>query len=263
MGYQGIGKDFRADLGFMPRVNVQNPYFFTTYRWVGEEKNWWREFQVGVLLDYFEDQDGKFLHREFRYLFRYQGILQSFVGFDGYIDQTFYNGKKFKVAHYTVWASSQPNADLSFGIYTFLGDRVDYANTRLGKRIQVNPYLNYSFGRHVRMSFDHIFERMNVEGDRLYTANISQGTVIYQVSTRLFLRSILQYVNYGYNPENYTFNIDPKYKKFFTQLLFSYKINPRTVLFIGYTDNYYGHQGIGLTQSDRTFFIKIGYAWVV
>jgi hypothetical protein len=262
-GYQGIGKDFRADLGFMPRVDIQNPYFLTTYQWYGKEKSWWRDLEVGVLLDYYEDQKGKFLHREFRYLFRYSGILQSFVGFDGFADQTFYNGKKFNVEHYTVWASSQPTADLSFGFYSFLGDRIDYANTRLGKRTQINPYVNYSFGRHLRMSFDHIFERMNVEGEHLYTANITQVTFIFQLSTRLFFRSVLHYLDYKYNPDNYTFEIDPEYKSFFTQLLFSYKINPRTVLFIGYTDNYYGDQGIRLTQADRTFFIKIGYAWVL
>jgi hypothetical protein len=70
-------------------------------------------------------------------------------------------------------------------------------------------------------------------------------------------------LDYDYNPANYTIEIDPEYKGFFTQLLLSYKINPRTVLFIGYTDNYYGDQGIRLTQTDRTLFIKIGYAWVL
>lgn len=33
--------------------------------------------------------------------------------------------------------------------------------------------------------------------------------------------------------------------------------------FLGYTDNYYGGQEYGLTQSNRTFFMKLGYAWVL
>ena len=40
------------------------------------------------------------------------------------------------------------------------------------------------------------------------------------------------------------------------------KINPRIVLFLGYSDNYFGDQDFGLTQVDRTFFVKLGYAWV-
>lgn len=54
-----------------------------------------------------------------------------------------------------------------------------------------------------------------------------------------------------------------QYKRVLTQLLFSYKINPRTVLFIGYSDNYLGSQDFGLTQLGRTFFVKLGYAWVL
>jgi hypothetical protein len=58
------------------------------------------------------------------------------------------------------------------------------------------------------------------------------------------------------------FDIDPVYKRLFTQRLFSYKINPQTVLFIGYGDNYLGNRDYSLSQSDRAFFVKLGYAWV-
>ena len=47
----------------------------------------------------------------------------------------------------------------------------------------------------------------------------------------------------------------------FTQFLFSFKLNPQTVFFLGYSDNYFGMNGLDITQSDRTFFVKIGYAW--
>jgi len=32
------------------------------------------------------------------------------------------------------------------------------------------------------------------------------------------------------------------------------------VLFLGYSDNYAGFDGVDLTQTDRTIFAKIGYA---
>jgi len=263
VGYSDIGRDFRADLGFMPKVNFRNTYVLVDYTWYGKKESWWRHFMTGFLYDYYEDQDGRLLNNEFRYMFRYSGTLQSFVGFDGFISRTAYNNKKFNLQHYTIWASSQPTANLSIGIYSFLGDRIDYDNTRLGKRLQLNPYIGYAFGRHLRVNLDYTFERMTVLKERLYTANISQLTAIYQFSTRVFFRSILQYVGYNYNTDNYTYSIDPEFKSFFTQLLFSYKINPRTVLFIGYSDNYFGNQSFGLSQTDRTFFVKIGYAWVM
>jgi hypothetical protein len=61
----------------------------------------------------------------------------------------------------------------------------------------------------------------------------------------------------------YIDEIDPVFRHLFTQLLFSYKINPQTVLFLGYTDNYRGYQGTGLPQVNRKFFLKIGYALVM
>jgi hypothetical protein len=148
------------------------------------------------------------------------------------------------------------------GASTTIGDQIDFANTQLGKWFRIDPWLSYNLGRYLRFSFNHTFERMTVQDARLYTANISQLTSIYQFNVRTFFRAIIQYVDYDYNPGNYTYEIDSKDRRFFNQLLFSYKIDPRTVLFLGYTDNYRGSQEFRLTQSNRTLFIKIGYAWV-
>jgi hypothetical protein len=54
--------------------------------------------------------------------------------------------------------------------------------------------------------------------------------------------------------------VDPKSESLFSQFLFSYKINPQTVFFLGYSDDYYGDQNFWLTQTNRTVFCKIGYA---
>ena len=35
------------------------------------------------------------------------------------------------------------------------------------------------------------------------------------------------------------------------------------MLFLGYSDNQLGLQGIDLTRTDRTLFFKIGYAWLL
>ena len=46
-----------------------------------------------------------------------------------------------------------------------------------------------------------------------------------------------------------------------SQIIYSYKINPRTALYAGYADGYFGDQVDPLFQTDRTLFFKIGYAW--
>jgi hypothetical protein len=57
--------------------------------------------------------------------------------------------------------------------------------------------------------------------------------------------------------------VPPQTRRLFSQYLFSFKLNPQTVLLAGYSDNLAAARGHALRQSDRTFFLKIGYAWIM
>ena len=56
--------------------------------------------------------------------------------------------------------------------------------------------------------------------------------------------------------------VDELSRDFFVQLLFSYKVNPRTVLFAGYSDGVAENQDISRTTTGRSVFVKISYAWL-
>jgi hypothetical protein len=73
----------------------------------------------------------------------------------------------------------------------------------------------------------------------------------------------LQYADFNYNSALYGSEIDPVFRHLFSQVLFSYKINPQTVLFLGYSDDYYGYSYIPLKHNNYTLFLKIGYALVL
>jgi hypothetical protein len=81
------------------------------------------------------------------------------------------------------------------------------------------------------------------------------------------VRGIFQYRNLDSASENFTYPVPDRTEELFTQLLFSYKVNPQTVVFVGYSDNYRGFDQdpllANLTQSDRTIFVKLGYAWIL
>jgi hypothetical protein len=259
--YEEAGPGFRADLGFYPMVGYRNVEGGLLYTWNGKPGSWWSKFRVGNDLNYYEDSDGNLLNKRASLWFYYSGAMQSDFYLEAETRREAYNGREFNIFSFNTDSALYLNEDLLIGLSTVLGDRIDYANTRLGKRIRINPWFSYNLGKHLRLGLNHDFERMTVEEARLYTANISRVSATYQFNVRTFFRSILQYVNYDYNPSNYTFPVDSEYKQFFTQLLFSYKINARTVLFLGYSDNYFGGPDFGLKQADRTFFVKMGYAW--
>ncbi|HUX07765.1 MAG TPA: DUF5916 domain-containing protein, partial [Acidobacteriota bacterium] len=257
--YEEAGEGFRADLGYYPRVGYRYAQGGLNYRWTAEPGRWWSQFDVGGQIYQFQDLDGNLLKsraqvwvwglaaNQIYYFFTKQQIRES------------YNGQEFDLSSCDADFNIRPSADLYLYFFARVSDRIDYSNTRLGKRITLTPEITYNLGRHVRLSFDHTFERMRAADAHLYTANISQLNAIYQFNIRSFFRALFQYSDYSYNAANYTFEIEPENRRLFMQLLFSYKINPRTVLFVGYNDTHYGASEYGLTQSDRTFFVKLGY----
>ena len=73
--------------------------------------------------------------------------------------------------------------------------------------------------------------------------------------------AVLQYTDITRDPALYTFPTPAQTRRLFSQYLFSYKLNPQTVLRMGRSDNASGTQAIDPTRTDRTFFMKIGSAW--
>jgi hypothetical protein len=260
--YEDAGTGFRADLGYYPRVGYRNIEGGLLRTWNAKPNSWWSLFRVGSEFHYFEEQDGTLLNKSAMLWLAYTGSMQSSFFIRGSISREAYNNREFDLTSFVIRGSFWPSSNLQLSVLTLFGDRIDYANTRSGKNLRIRPWLTYNLGKHLRFSLSHNYERMSVQNDHLYTANISYLSAVYQFNVRTFFRAILQYVNYDYNPGNYTFPIGSNDKKFFTELLFSYKINARTVLFIGYNDSYFGDQSLRLTQSARTFFVKLGYALV-
>ena len=259
--YEEAGENFRADLGYYPRVGFRNVEGGVLHTWNGRPGSWWSAIRVGADYSYFAERDGGLLNRSGTLWLNYNGTMQSFVQLGVAIEKEAYAGEEYDLTGGLVQAGFWPMGNLQIGAFSIFGDQIDYANARLGSRFRINPWLSYNLGRHIRLALNHNFERMQVDNARLYTANISQITAVYQFNVHAFFRAIVQYVDYDYNPDNYTFERNSEERSLFTQLLFSYKLNPRTVLFLGYADNYYGTQDFRLTQSDRTLFVKAGYAW--
>ncbi len=192
----------------------------------------------------------------------YFGPFQSFlVGIFYYGEQT-YLGREYDDRTYDVRLTFQPSRDLEFGLRVDGGDDIDYANNRPGKRLRLVPSLDLFAGRHLRFDFSHIYEQLDIDEGRLYTANLSELRTIYQFNRRAFVRLILQYTDYAFDENLYADGRDPVFRHLLTQWLFTYKVNPRTALYLGYTDNYQADSRIDLTQLNRAAFFKIGYAWV-
>src|SRR5437763_596202 len=103
-------------------------------------------------------------------------------------------------------------------------------------------------------------EWLNVGGGRLYTASVERLKTTYSFSAKSILRVIGQYVSTSSNPTLYSFPVDRHSGNFLGSLLYSYKLNWQTVLFLGYGDDRVITPFNDLVRQDRSFFLKVSYA---
>ncbi len=147
------------------------------------------------------------------------------------------------------------------GLAGAIGEDVDFTNVREADLLRVAPSLTWRAGRRLDVNLSHAFERLSLDGDRIFHTNLSQLRLLYHISVQAFVRAIVQYRDVDRNLDLYSVPVQESTETLFTQFLFSFKLNPRTVAFLGYSDNRLGLTGLDLTQTDRTFFAKLAYAW--
>ncbi|MCP4663547.1 MAG: hypothetical protein GY856_49815, partial [bacterium] len=263
--YDDVGRDFRADMGFMPRVDYSFVMGGLRHTWWGDEGAWLNRVSVGGDWDMTRDQSGQQLEEEFELFLNASGPRESFFMLHLGTRERYYDGVDFEEDFAVAFFEMRPAGSLFLNLFARVGDQVDYDNTQPGEILILEPAIRLDLGRHLRARLSYDYRRLEVEGGTLFEAALAQMRLTYQFNRRTFLRAILQHTNVDRDTSLYTTDddVEAKTENLFSQLLFSYKLNPRTVLYLGYSDNYSGDEMIDLTQENRTLFMKIGYAWVL
>ncbi len=261
--YEDVGDGFRADMGFMPRVDYKEAVTGLQHHWWGESGDWYNRLSAAGEYSYAEDQSGQQLNQEFDIWGSYQGPRQSFVWLNLATSEQFWDGEIYELNNLRNFLAIRPNGTIRLEMFTRVGDQIDFDNSRPGEQLILNPEISLNLGLHIRADLEHTYQKLDVDEGELFTANLSQLRLVYQFNIRTFVRAIVQYSVVDRDPELYIDEVDANSKDLFGQFLFSYKVNPRTVVFVGYSDTREGDQSIGLTQSNRTFFLKLGYSWVL
>jgi len=260
--YDDVDPGFRADSGFMPRVDTRiGRGFFQRNFWPSENTKWFTSGDIGFHYLRTEDHEGTLTDQEIQGYFDYNGPYQSTIYFGYFRNKTYFNGTTYDMNRGEFFTQIKPSGSAWIQLYGLIGGDVDYDNSRPADSVLLQPIVELKLGRHLDLNFNHTLQRLNVEEGRLYTANLSQFRVIYHFNVRLFVRAILQYTDLNRNEGLYLSPVELHDSHLFSQFLFSYKVNPRTVLFVGYSDNYAGTDRYSLQQYNRTFFLKLGYAW--
>ena len=264
VSYEDYDPLFRADFGFVPRVDFRTAEGEITRRFWGEPDDWYTEWRLGFQYERTEDHSGQLTDEELDLQATLLGPYQSIGQVSVERNTTFFGGTLYD----DLWRAEayfeiQPGPVGLFSLYLDYGDGVDFDNNQPADELVLNPFVELKLGRHVNAQLLHIYQSLDVAKGRLSTANLTQLRLVYNFNVRAFIRAVVQYRSVERDPDLFTYPVDPKTETLFSQLLFSYKVNPLTVIFVGYSDNYLGFSDINLTQTDRTLFIKLGYAWIL
>jgi len=260
--YEAYDSGFRSDTGFVPRVDVRNISVQAQRRWFRGAGAWFNTIDIGLRGWRTTDDDWTLSEETVAGFVNYTGPYQTQAQFNMPHDVVVYEGVRYEYYRPNFYVGVKPSGRSALSVQGRLGDGVDYANSRKAHGVvQVAPAIEYRPASRVSLHLSYNLDQLSVDGGRLYQANLAQLKAIFHINIRTFVRAILQYTDVTRDPDLYLSPVSARTRRFFSQYLFSYKLNPQTVIFAGYSDNYAGRPTNDLQQQDRTFFVKLGYAW--
>ena len=261
--YYDYSEGFRADSGFEPTVggDLLELRFGRVFHGTGD--TWWHRIRMSLHYDELNEESGDLAERESAFRMGIGGPLQSWFSLVVLDKKERDEGTLYDLNKVGAFLELQPTAGLQLGAFVGVGDQIDYTNGRLGDERLVEPYVTWNVNRNLSLRLRGVYLELDTkDGERIFEARLADTRVVWQFNLRSFLRLTVQFQDVERNPDVYVEPTDAREKDVGRQLLYSYKINPRTVFFLGYSDRYVDNDALDkLTVEDRTVFMKIGYAW--
>ncbi len=273
--YLAIGDNFRADMGYQPKTDFNKQTHGGSYQWFSDSQ-WWNRLQIWGDWDITHNTDGELLEKEAEMEVKLWGAAQSFaflgltnrdrVGsrFDQGRLRVDGNSQLFTENTINAGTEMQPYSGVFVGMEAEVGKKLDFRNNRLGDALELSPELKWNVDAHLQLQARHIYRTLDADSKEVFTANLTDLRLSYQFSVRSFIRLALIYSDIRQNPLNNSGDVTARSKNLGSQLLYSYKLNPQTLFFAGYSDNAIRDDEVqDLTRAERSVFMKFSYAWML
>ncbi len=279
--HNNIGEDFRADLAFYNNADHIKNVIGGGRIWRGNSDDWYTRIEVEGDWDRTTNQDGDQIEQEGEIFLNVSGPKQSFIRHGiimrekvaGRIDDDSLaiagNSNVFNEKELRSWMEFKPTSNLWVGNFMKIGENIDYANQQLADSFNFEPRFNWNVNKHLQARLTYRYRTLtDKDGGDLLTAKLADFRLTYQFSIRSFLRLSMVHFDIARDLSNYREDIrddyNSHYKSLATQLLYSYKLNPQTLFFVGYADGAYQDDDLDrLTKDTRSVFLKLSYAWLL
>ena len=263
--YRDFADGFRADAGFVPRVG---------YREATIQGGWnvypdgvIRQARPQVALVYSEDREGRVLQRLVTPGVFVIGSRNLQAGALVHFDAERTGDQLLSTTYVEFNAQLNPSRTVTrVGVQGTVGEMVDLYNVRVGSGADLNVFA--TLRPWVRLTLDLLAARRWLDvpkGDgtdeRLFTADVLRAKALLHLSSRAYLRLIGQWVATRSEPALFPFPVDPEVGDLEASVLFTYKINWQTALYVGYGDQRALDERDDMRPTSRQLFAKISYAF--
>ncbi|MET0281681.1 MAG: DUF5916 domain-containing protein [Steroidobacteraceae bacterium] len=259
--HQQIDPGFRADLGFMGQVGFEKSL-------LGARHNWYRDgkaihsIKLEGDFDVTHRYDGQLLEREWESAVTLQGPMQSSFGLHALTRQRFWSNQLFDEHYANIDAEFRPSGRLLLGAFASTGTFLDLLAARSGRRVTVETWGNVNLGRGVNLEWDLTRQRMRRDGGTAFRTTLLNGGGSWQFTPAQRVRFTLQGSEVLRNQALYAEPVNAKARDWALQLVYSYKISPRTALYAGGTYGaFLDDDNREMFGNTRSVFLKLSYGW--
>ena len=259
-----VGDEFRADLGFVPQVGYRQAlgYFGRSFY---PEKSKVRFVRPSILVDHQTDRDGDVIFETLSLGVGGFGAKNTQFSAFARIGEKIRVGSQLLEQNY-LQLNYQFDPHRRIPRITFgarIGEQIDFDNGREGDGLSLSAGISARPIDRLDLLFNVARDTVDVEGGRLFTAMIERMRAQYSFSNKSLVRVIAQYVATDYNPALYLFEVPEENGAFLGSILYSYKLNWQTVLFVGYGDErVLLEEQDTLAKARRSLFFKVSYAFI-
>jgi Domain of unknown function (DUF5916)/Carbohydrate family 9 binding domain-like len=257
-------KDFRADLGFVSQVDYDKSVLGGSHTWYGEDGAKITQMRLNGDWDITHRGDGQLLEREVEAYFSLNGPYQSFIQIGTMKRDRFWRNTLFDEGWWSIYGEIVPTSRIQLNIYVRNGEQIDFRNAKIANVTELSPGIIINIGQGISFNLDHTYQKLSRDGGNVFVANLSDARLSWQFNQRQRLRLSMQYGNTIRDEFLYPdpLTVDAKASDLSAQLLYSYKINPRTAFYAGYSEGQFSNDTFpDRFANGRSLFTKFTYAW--
>ena len=264
--YKDFGSGFRADNGFVPQVGYRET--FASTGWTFRPKGFISRLRTFVNIDVQDERtDGALIDHQVWSGIGADTLWSGFFQVQYLADRIRAGTETFPRQQVQFYQRISLSRRLTqIGIDGNFGTDVDFTNVRLGRGGQFNVNATITATDHLvfdmiaNTSWLHVDDAAGVSRP-LFTARVERVRANYTFTARSFVRVIGQYVSTDRDVSLFLQPAAAHDGSFSGSVLFAYKINWQSVMFVGYGDERTLDDQRRLQRSDRSVFVKLSYAF--